>query len=257
MSKLHKAAERGALHEVGALLQQGANIDALDKKMGFSPFHYACYFGQKEAAEFLMRKGADIRLATRNGYNSILVAAWRGHTPIVKMLLEEGIPAGTAVCGYSVLHAAASAGQNDMVQLLISKGVDVNTRDRDGVHRTPLRWAVQENHLSVIQTLLDNGAEIDAQDEDGDTPLIQASGEGWLEVVRLLLERGADVNFQNHGGSTALILAAAYDNADIVSLLLQHGADRNLKEEDGKTALDFACEYGHEKSAQILRDFPR
>ena len=84
--------------------------------------------------------------------------------------------------------------------------------------------------VDLIRTLIDIGADVNAQAQEGDygTALIAAAFEGNLDIVKLLLEAGADVNAQSREGdySTALIAAAGRGKASIVKLLLEAGAMR-------------------------------
>jgi hypothetical protein len=69
--------------------------------------------------------------------------------------------------------------------------------------------------------LIDHGANINAQDDDGYTPLIVACYKGLADIAQLLIEKGADVNAKDHEGLTALRLA---ENDDLKQLLQAHGA---------------------------------
>jgi ankyrin repeat protein len=69
---------------------------------------------------------------------------------------------------------------------------------------------------------------------------MKASENGQIEVVKLLLDKGAKLDGQNNEGWTALIIASAQGNTEVVKLLLENGANTELKTIEGKTALDYA-----------------
>jgi ankyrin repeat protein len=104
------------------------------------------------------------------------------------------------------LHSAAYYGKFEVVQKLIEYGADIDARDQYG--RTPLYWASGGHHFkdgSVLRLLLERGADVNARAaHDGSTPLHRASAWWALEVVRLLLEHGADVEAANVDGNTPL-----------------------------------------------------
>jgi ankyrin repeat protein len=70
--------------------------------------------------------------------------------------------------------------------------------------------------------------------------------------VKLLLDRGADPNASDSIGVTPLHAAAANGHADVVKLLLEREADPSIRHKGGKTPLDLAVEYGHHETLQIL-----
>lgn len=75
-----------------------------------------------------------------------------------------------------------------LVQLLLERGAEVNSRDQDG--QTPLSWAAEKGRESVVQVLLENRAGINSKDNNyGRTPLSWAAEKGHEAVVRLLLSR--------------------------------------------------------------------
>jgi len=87
--------------------------------------------------------------------------------------------------------------------------------------------AVEEGDVERVRGLLERGADPDARDEDGRTPLYIAAANGSVEVARLLLKHGADVNARAIDGSTPLHLAVAFGHLDVAELLLERGADVN------------------------------
>ena len=94
-----------------------------------------------------------------------------------------------------------------------------------------------EQHL---QTYLQNGGDINIQDQWGNTALIWASYWGHLEIVQLLVEKGADVDIQDNWGNTALIIASYWGHLEVVIYLVEKGAKIDIQNKDGWTALDLA-----------------
>ncbi|EMS50059.1 Protein TANC2 [Triticum urartu] len=92
--------------------------------------------------------------------------------------------------------------------------------------KTPLEHAVDGNNLPALRYLLDHGADLNQEEDDGDTVLHHAARKGRCEIVKLLLARGADVNGSSEHG-TPLHLAAVKGHESTVEVLLEHHADVN------------------------------
>ncbi|GMF27294.1 unnamed protein product [Phytophthora fragariaefolia] len=187
----------------------------------------------------------------------------------------------------SPLHAAVHNGHLGMVNYLISRGADVNLCNHKG--RRPLHVVKQSIDMAmIIQSLIDAGADIDAKEKHGLTPLMfmcsRSSLEGsatllalgadvhcvaWTngfsalefavksertELVELCLSKGSNPNAATLDGSTSLHLAAALANTDIILRLLQGGANPNAQNRYGQTpaALLLASAPGGGNDARIL-----
>jgi len=109
--------------------------------------------------------------------------------------------------------------------------------------------AIRGDDLRQIGAMLDHGADVNAKDQRGITPLMYAAAVGSLEAMQRLLDKGADANARNAAGSTALMWTAT----DIAKtrLLLQHHADATLVSNRGRSALFVAAMSDH--SADIVR----
>ena len=105
-----------------------------------------------------------------------------------------------------------------------------------------------------MQRLLDRGAEVTATAQNfmKVQPLHAAVAARSTAAVALLLERGADVNARQQVGYTPLMGAASGGREDLADMLLRNGADPSALSEDGKTAADIAREHGHEALAARL-----
>lgn len=106
---------------------------------------------------------------------------------------------------------------------------------------TALMWASEQGSLEIARLLLDEGADVDAVQTNGDTALILACHKGHLAVVRLLIENYADLNATRaDDGMTALMLASKNGHLSIVQLLLFKGAQKCKEDKNGRTAYDLA-----------------
>jgi hypothetical protein len=117
---------------------------------------------------------------------------------------------------------------------------------------TQLMAAAHQGDVRSVQGLLDYGARLEAQDDDGYTALMYAANAGRDDVMRVLLERGADPNAKDHQSSTPLMFAAQGGHARMVRRLLQSGADPSVQGTHGLTALGFAQQNGHDETVSIL-----
>lgn len=104
---------------------------------------------------------------------------------------------------------------------------------------TPLHIYVAYNELELIKKALDNRADVNALDEDGDTPVFRAYN---IETLMFLIENGADLNVKNKNGDTPLHDFSTY-SSEPAKMLINHGADINAVNNDGFTPYDIACEY--------------
>ena len=134
------------------------------------------------------------------------------------------------------LIQAAERGETETVLQLLQTGADINARDERG--RTPVMAATHGNHPETVDALIQRGADINLQDNRRDNPFLYAGAEGLLAILRLTIEAGADTKLTNRFGGTALIPAAERGHVEVVKeLLTRTDVDVNHVNNLGWTAL--------------------
>lgn len=211
--EIHDAVRSGDLETVKALLQSHAEwLNSPDQNQK-TPLHLALESGHADIAGYLIERGADINLKDK----------------------DKGAP----------LHNAAYLGSLGIVDLLLKKGA---TSLNEGNFRgqTPLHFACERGHPEVVIRLLDAGADIEAQDMLGRTPLMTTGMSKNMEIAKGLIKRGADIHVGLKRGPatyTTLTVTAMYGFKDLVDLLIDKGASIS-KDSLGPT-LAFSVQMGH------------
>src|ERR1700728_1214508 len=151
----------------------------------------------------------------------------------------------------AALQAAVRTGNLTEVKRLVLAGADVNARDAMG--STPLLDASWAGDPSVVAFLLAHGAEVNVRHaQAGATPLQYAVLTGRAAIVKLLLVAGARVDLPYRNGQTALHVAASRGNVEVVQLLIGAHASLAALDSDGNTALDDAVLKGRANTAAAL-----
>jgi uncharacterized protein len=130
------------------------------------------------------------------------------------------------------------------VRTLLARGADPDARDADG--RTPLFSAVLGGSVALLGLLLESRADVNARDEHGMTALHIAAEEVLPEAATLLIGRGGDVSLQDEEGNTPLARAvfSARGRYEVIRLLLKAGANPDLPNKAGETPRQLAERLG-------------
>ncbi|GAQ83954.1 ankyrin repeat-rich membrane spanning protein [Klebsormidium nitens] len=296
---LHFASGTASCQSAELLVEAGAELECKDID-GYTPLHMAAGYGREDTVNYLLGKGANPltednlgrsprelaqEIVSRGLPNQGGVKVPRGQMELViKALInaeekwtEAGLPTptpgptepspkrspGSALIAASskgdleavkagveslqkskikrksdvdtALSSASRNGHKEVAAYLLEQGADVNAYDPDGA--TPLLAAADGGSAECVELLMRAGAIVDAKDRVGVSALIAASYNGHVDCVRKLLKHAADVNAQSHGGVTPLIAAAEGGSESCVRLLIQAGGDLEARTAEGKTAL--------------------
>lgn len=149
------------------------------------------------------------------------------------------------------LFHAVAANDGAAVASLLDQGADVNAANVLG--RTPIYSAAFYRRTAIGKLLLSRGARTDVHDATGLTPLHVAVLAGDADLVGLLVAAAADVNARSSSGKTPLHLAAATGQPAMVHLLLKLGADKTLKDNHGETAVTLGEHNRHRQTVAALQ----
>ena len=154
--------------------------------------------------------------------------------------------------GYTFLKAVKDRDGDKVTQLISEPGSTVvNVSERTTGDRAVHIVARERDH-TWLSFLIGKGAKVDAQNNQGETPLTIAAQLGWTEGAQLLLSQGAGVDLTNSRGETPLILAVQRRDVPMVRLLLGRGADPGRADNvAGLSALDYAKR--DPRAATVLR----
>lgn len=185
------------------------------------------------------------------GLAALIAAVRSGRRATVESMLaaNRDFVAPKDPAGSTLLHHAAGFGALDTLTLLLDAGADVNAKNRRG--STPLHWAIDDE--AKVRVLLTRGAGVNARQVEGRTPLYQAAtlGNG-SAVLRLLLAKGADPNLAIANGRTPLMAAAGRGDVEALTLLIEAKAKIDARNGAGETALILAAGDGNPQAVRLL-----
>ena len=205
-----KLIQTGATAEVADAVKDDPALSTWRDPQGVSALLWSVYCAQPLIRDFFLA-----RLASDGIPLDIFEAAAIGDLPHLRALLatDRGLIDSFSGDGWTPLHLAAAFATPEAVSALLAAGASVDAGSRNPQQNQPLHAA-----LAL-----------------GKNP----------ETIRILLEHGADPNAAQAGGFTPIFSAASANRRDLAELLFSHGADPHRTNDAGKTPSDFARERGH------------
>ena len=229
---------------VDCLLQNEANIVDLQDEDGETALFFAVRskwtsFGILSS---LVTKGANLNTSRNDKGTPLIEASSKNDEKQVNWLIEHGADVNLQdEDGDTALHfACRSHASLEILSCLIENGASINACTNCKV--TPLMMAVENCRKDVVSFLIEHEANVDLQDEDGDTALhFACRSHASLEILSCLIENGASINACTNCKVTPLMMAVENCHKDVVSYLIEHGANVDLQDEDGDTALHYVA----------------
>lgn len=192
--------------------------------------------------------GFDMDTADDAGNTALIKAAGAGQSQAVERLLGMGAdPRKTNRVGRDALLAASAKGYEDVARLLLGRGADTTLRDSEGWGALSL--AAFNGHAGVV-SLLASGA----PPSELDDALLVASFSGDARVIDTLLGQGANINARSPESKTPLMIASEAGKIEAVRTLLQNQANPFAVDLNNQTAANLALAAGHESVSQLITD---
>lgn len=141
---------------------------------------------------------------------------------------------------YKFLDSVRKKEGDKVTDLLAESGPNlINTKDQSSGD-TALHIVTARRDLTWMEFLIGKGANVNARNFKGETPLVVACNLNWVEGVELLVKYGAKVDEPNSTGETPLITAVHNRNVGLMRILLVAGADPDRTDNSGRSARDYA-----------------
>jgi cytohesin len=196
--------------------------------------------GNIEAVKQAIADGADVNVKDQNGRTPLQLAALRGHKEVAELLIAKGadVSAKSEIHG-TPLDLAISGKHPKTADLLRKHGGKTTAWFKAG---ESIHIAASEGHIEAVKQHIADGADVNAKDSNGMTPLLLAAWKGHKVIAELLIANGADVNIANDGvvSQTALHVSIGANHKEIAELLIANGANVNAKDWYGLTPLNCA-----------------
>ncbi|NRA18581.1 MAG: ankyrin repeat domain-containing protein [Oceanospirillaceae bacterium] len=171
--------------------------------------------------------------------------------------ITNAVNAGADVQGYIndspflsvILHGDCKEPLKPLIELLLSKGANPNARDDIG--KTPLMVALNHCSVDIINLLLDHGGDLELSSNHGYSPLLYSVFSGNMETVKIVIER-TGIKFNSNAPEIPLISAVEMGAVDIVHLLVKSNIDQCVVNPFNLTARDYAVKYNKLEMMSLL-----
>ena len=273
------AAENNHLRMVRLLVESGAEVDITQKRKSgifssyyVTPIEFAAKNGNKEMVHFFVDYGLPLSRAAHecfklsqidilkslidrsNAINTMLEQAFiHDNRPIIDYLISKNADLNlTGEAGNSMLHVLSANSNIKLARLCIEEhNLIVDARNDN--QETPLMIAVRANEIELVKYLVEQGADVNAENANGETPvfyIVRNNG----EMFNYLIAQNADVSHETNNNTTLLITASRNKHFAAIRFLLENGANIEDKDEAGFTAFHHVIS-PHDRDHEVINMF--
>ncbi|MAP21746.1 MAG: hypothetical protein CL589_02675 [Alteromonadaceae bacterium] len=166
--------------------------------------------------DLLLENGAKVNIAGGNRFSPLIQACRYGNSTVINALLQKDANVQNAIeDGTSAFHLCAASASGDTLARMIKAGAEINATNTYG--QTPLMFAANAGNVNNLTLLLDAGADINQQTQEGYSALFFAIKSLHLDAVKAAIARGADVLHRAQDGTTASQLAVYTSNFEFLT----------------------------------------
>ncbi|HJM68952.1 MAG TPA: ankyrin repeat domain-containing protein, partial [Candidatus Babeliales bacterium] len=221
------------------------NLDRLNKNNNTALMQMTKQ-GHFNSVKILVDAGANLDRLDKDNNTALMQAAKHGHLDSVKILVDAGANLDRQdIDGNTALMLAIENRHKDIAEYLVTAGAKVNHANNK--RETAIGLAISKNYKELENKLNTAGADRNFVKQQR---IIVVAETGNVAAVRDLISRKADLNIQDNNGNTALIKAAENGHLETVKELIAAKADLNIQDNNGNTALIKAAENGHLESVK-------
>ncbi|CAG9104276.1 unnamed protein product [Plutella xylostella] len=263
LTLLHQAIVDEDSRTAAALLDRGADMNALTEA-GETPLQLAIHCRLGLVVEALCVRGVDMSRLDANGVPPLWAALDSGQEEVASILVRNGADAdcwgpGPDGCEQTLLHKAIDENKESAAMFLIRCGCDVQSPRRSGTEpardkQTPLHLCCSWGLRDVIQTLLEHGADINARDAEGKTPLHIAIENQHAGIISLVLSQpGLDLSIRDNRGVTPFAAALLAKNNKAAEAVLEKNPNAAEQvDKKGRNFLHVAIQNNDMESVMFL-----
>lgn len=230
---IHEAAKKNHVDMLKVMIEKGADVNVAQDQpadAGSTPLHVACSSGNVGVVKLLMASGADDTILNVKGESP-------AHLAMTKRRFGGDIPTQDRIAILEALEHVDIPESGGRTPLMLIHELDLNTE------------------TEVLPVLLDKDVDVNQADEGGNTALLMITRNRCYKVtVKELVRAGADVNAENREGNTALHYALRYGDQESAIFLIKKGADYNHANNAGITPVQIAVEKGYDTVLGLMTD---
>jgi ankyrin repeat protein len=240
---------------IRTILEKRADVNAQNKE-GDSALHIAVRNNQADIGSLLLDNGADIFLTNARGETPLFLTFYaragsqRTAREIRMFMLNPAVMSARDSLGNTVLHHATMWRIDSVIPAIIERGANTEALNISG--ETPLFIAVKANAASTVRVLLQAGASLTGRDSLGNTALHTAVRANAPQAAEALLDANINIDAYNLYGQTPLHDAVRLGAYDVQIILVRRGANIEVRDNEGNTPLLLAVRMGNFRSAEHI-----